>query len=272
VPIASYSGATMTTSVTCGQGASAVLIVAVSNGGNTPLDISNVTSQNGRLSVINVPQPIAPGQSGNITFLANAATVGTDVGGSIVHDTLLFTTNEVGAPTHSVAVQIAIDGANLEYLDANQNPITALNMPVGCSSTFYYIANTGNVTTYVQGNEPYPGDANIDFPCDTFGAYCHGGDEFREFSPVPAVGQFYCVGPAVVPGSPVEDQAIVSTYGQACAGPDSFSFTATDQYGDPTGAAVCIPLPPLSVEWSVPTNVNGSCSCIGSPSCGLAEP
>jgi hypothetical protein len=273
VPIASYSGATLTTSVTCGQGASAVLTVVVSNGGNTPLDLSNVTSQNGRLSVINVPQPIAPGLSGNITFVANAATVGTDLGGSVVSDTLLFTTNEVGSPTHSVPVQIQINGANLEYLDMSQNPITTVNMPFGCSSTFYYIANTGNMTTYVQGNSPYPGDANIDFPCETFYPFCYGGDSrLHTSSVVPASPPFYCVGAAVTPGSPVEDQVVVSTYGQACAGPDSFVFQATDQYGADNDAPVCIPLQPLNVEWSVPPNANGSCSCIGSPSCGLEEP
>jgi len=273
VPIASYSAATLTTSVTCGQGASAVLTVSVTNGGNTPLGISNVTSQNGRLSLISAPQPIPAGQSGNITFVANAAMVGTDVGGSVINDSLLFTTNEVGSPTHSVPVQVQINGANLQYLDMNQNPTTTLNMPFGCGSTFYYIANTGNVTAYVQGNSPYPGDGNIGFPCDEFRTFCYGGDSpVNSSSIVPAIPPFYCVGPAVAPGSPVEDQVVVTTNGQVCAGPDSFGFEATDQFGSPNDAPVCIPLPPLTVEWSVPPNANGGCSCIGSPSCGLALP
>lgn len=263
VPIASYSAAPINTSVTCAQGASASLTVAVTNSGNTPLTFSKVTSQNGRLSPTNVPTSIGAGQTASIAFVANAAIIGTDVGGSVVQDTLLFTTNEVGNPTHSVPVNISINGANLEYLDSNQNPITTLDMPFGCGTTHYYIANSGNLPVWVQGLNPYPFGANISFPCGAFDVFCYGGGSPQN-AVIPPV---YCVGAEVAPGSPVVDEAAVTTSGTTCSGPDSFSYEATDQFGSPNGVPLCTPLPSLSIQWSVPPDANGSCSCVGSPAC-----
>ncbi|HEX8794777.1 MAG TPA: choice-of-anchor D domain-containing protein [Polyangiaceae bacterium] len=259
VPIASYSAAPITTSVTCTQGASQVQLIAVSNDGNAPLTLSNVTSLNGRLTITTVPPPIPPGQSANIAFVANAAAVGTDMGGSVVDDAVLFTTNETGSPADSVPVHIQINGANLEYLDANGNPTTVVYLLPGCNSTNYSIANTGNVSVSAIGDSPYPGGA------PGYSEYFNPGsfscNRFAE-PPVGTIGNFQC-GATVAPGSPVSDTVWPNPDGEpeggTCSGADTYTFTITDGIGNP--GAVCIPLPSLTINWA--EDDSNGCFCGG---------
>jgi hypothetical protein len=262
VPVASYPGTPMSVSVVCGQGASALQSLAITNNGNTPLTLSNISSQGGRLSISAVPQPIPPGQTGYITFTANAATIGTDPGGSVYSDAVVFTTNELGTPTHSVPVQISIDGANLELVDANNVPTNIVNISACFTSTTYGILNTGNVPVFVQGGSA----GGYTYPCgndveaeNNFYAQCFSGSSNSALQ--------------ISQGATVFDyMTINSPGGTVCSGTSQYTwFVFTDANCNP--APVCIPPQPLVVNWSLPTTMQSSsttptCSPCNAGFCG----
>lgn len=259
VPIASYSGAPISVPVVCGQGASALQSVAITNNGNTPLTLSNVASQNGRLTISSVPQPIAPGQTGYISFVANAATIGTDPGGSVYSDAIVFTTNELGAPMHSVPVQISIDGANLEFLDGNSVATNTIEITSCGGAVTYQILNTGNVTVYAeaQAGSGYGYGYDVTFGGTFCGQCIMGG---LGAPPPPSAGIVSNGAVAIQPGQSVTDTISSNVNDGVCSGSYAATwYVFTDAQCNP--APVCIPLQPLTVDWTIGSG--SSCYCSG---------
>jgi hypothetical protein len=144
-PVATYSATPLTPSATCGSGAGAQVSLTVSNTtttGNT-LDLSNVKSVNGDFTVVSFPATIAAGSKGAIVIEVNPV-IGTTAAGSYT-DTLEFTTNELGNPTHSVTVDVTVNGANFIFSAGGTQDITTC----GVTTPSYTIENTGNMAATI---------------------------------------------------------------------------------------------------------------------------
>lgn len=138
-PTASFSATGPSMAVTCGGAASGVQNVTITNTGTSALTFSNVKSVKGSFTVVSVPASIAPGTSGNIVVQVAAPVIGTTLAGTTA-DTLSFTTNEVGSPTHTVSVSVTVNGANLAWNGASSFTFNT------CPTTSpYTIENTGNL-------------------------------------------------------------------------------------------------------------------------------
>jgi hypothetical protein len=234
VSIASFPATTLSVGAICGNGATTQATVVVTNNGTAPMALSGVSSKNGTFTIVSSPPTIAAnGGTGTIKIQAATINQGTP-GGSTLDDTLMFTTNEVGDPTHSVPVTVAVSGANLSFVGGN-----LLTMGPGCGSVNYSVQNTGNMQAFVTGTGNYPspsdsvGDTNVfDF---------EGGSTFN--------GAF-ATSTAVNVGTPVMD---TMTYGSICGlAQNPCLLTGTQPFSSLSGAGnsvgICIPLPNLSLE------------------------
>ncbi len=240
------SASTPTTSVSftgdyqmvCGStSASPTQTVTITNNGDAPLTLSGVQSQSGYFNVVSyTTTSIAPGNSGTITLQVPAPTKDANgvynVAGGTHTDALLYTTNEVGSPTHSIPVTVVVVGANLSWVaDANGTPLQLpiqLNNCISAQDVQYGVANSGNVTVYVSGPAGYPDEPNERF-----------GGTFSSLQ-------------AVAAGTTVLDT--VGHVAQNCTSSDSLTFTVA---GSATATAfvpptVCIPLPPLVIDATIP--------------------
>jgi hypothetical protein len=99
IPIASYSNAQLQIG-TEGECGSSPVTLTITNNGDQPLTLSNVASVNGFFVVQSASTTIAPGMNGTIVIDLNFE----DDSCNDNFDTLVFTTNEPGNPTHSVSV------------------------------------------------------------------------------------------------------------------------------------------------------------------------
>jgi hypothetical protein len=155
-----FSGAA---GVQCGGPASSPKPVTITNNGTAPLTLSNVASMNHHFAIVSAPATIAPGQSGDIMIRVPAPVQqpsgSYDASGGDFNDFLVFTTDELGNPTHSVPVNVTVTGANLEFVDGAG---AALAMPVavsGCkldTPATFNVKNTGNSPVVVKGSGGYP--------------------------------------------------------------------------------------------------------------------
>lgn len=113
-PVATIS-AVPAMSLQCGGGVSGTVTISVTNSGDTPLTLSSPTISAGFTLLTTLPVTIGPGLSTNLQVRATAAVIGTDRGGTSRTGTLSFATNEIGAPTRTLNLAAAINGANIDF-------------------------------------------------------------------------------------------------------------------------------------------------------------
>jgi hypothetical protein len=240
VPVAQYASGTIAIGSTCGGGAGTTGSLTVTNNGQSPLTVSNVASANGHFT-FTTPGSIAPGSKGAIGITASAIAVGSGpTGGSTLSDTLSFTTNEVGSPTHQVDVTVAVSGANLKFSTGNTATLTT------CGSTNYSVTNTGNLDGYITAGGTYPIDADsandptmFEFKAATF----------QSSTLIPTGG-------ALVTDTLDHDTGICA-FGGICTYSGTQTFTSTNASGTQVG--ICVPLPTLDMSIDFGFNCNQCC-------------
>lgn len=145
--------ASLTTSAACGVAVPATTDVTVMNTGTQDLVIASASASGGFTVTTATPITITPGASAALTVRPPASVIGTDVGGSTKTGVLSFVTNETGAPTRTVALEVTVDGANLALVDGAGAPLASVMFTAtsSCPSTQEIsIRNTGNSGATVQ--------------------------------------------------------------------------------------------------------------------------
>ena len=150
-PVAGVPSGTVDFAVTCGGGAAASQNVTISNTtGTAALTFSNVKSTKGLFTIVSVPASIAAGTSGSIVIAAKAAVIGSMLGGQAYADTLTFSTNELGTPSYTVNVSVAVSGANLAFVNGAGAPFSGIFDFTTCSPDVPFgVTNTGNLPATV---------------------------------------------------------------------------------------------------------------------------
>lgn len=217
--------ASVTTSAACGVAVPATTDVTVMNTGSQDLVIASATASDGFTVTTATPITVTPGSSTALTVRPPASVIGTDVGGTTKIGTLSFVTNETGAPTRTVSLNVTVDGANLAIVDGAGAPLPSVMFTATSScplSQEISIRNTGNQAATVQ------------FPSAS-------GFGFAGFSPSSAVG----------PGETILQPMSVYTL-SPCNG------TATVMYE--ASGTVCTTLP-LTLDASFAIAGQSSCFC-----------
>ena len=229
VPVATYSGATLAVSGTCGGGAATTATLSIQNTGNAPLTVSGVGSLHGDFTVQSVPGTIASGQAGSIVL--QGATPAGSLGGQPYGDTLSFTTNEPGTPTHTVPVTDTVHGANLSFSVASISLTTCGDYP-------YSVLNGGDRAASVTANSPYPG---------SFGSWYADG----------AFWNGNMIVPVSIPAAGSVGDDIYSDLNSGCpASLPALTFTSTGSASNP----VCVPLPAAGITIAAPSS-GSACFC-----------
>jgi hypothetical protein len=150
-PDALVSGGPFRLRTTCGATGNQQTLT-ITNSGSSPLTFSGVNSTTGYAQIVSSSAgvSIAPGDTGTIVIQARPPVIGTDAAGTY-GDTITFTTNELGNPTHSVPVTVTIHGVNLS---ASPNPVDFSS----CFNQSYTVTNTGDQDAFITAEEPYPYD------------------------------------------------------------------------------------------------------------------
>ncbi len=233
VPVATFPTGTIALAATCGNGATSQATLLVQNTGNAPLTLVGVKSVNGTFTVTSAPASIPAQSQGSI--VVQAAAIGTGIaGGSSRADSLAFTTNEVGNPTRTVPVSVAVSGANLSFVGGNQVAVTS------CALTPYTVTNTGNMPANVTGDPPYPSDASNNF---YFGNLA--------FSQSVVLNAGTSVQDGVGYGAVCQNQT------SPCSLTGTAKFTVLNAAGSTVG--ICIPLPVLNLTLNFPGVCSGCC-------------
>jgi urease beta subunit len=158
-PVASI-GTVPAMAITCGGGVSSTVSIAVSNTGDTPLTLSSHVISSGFTLMTTLPLTIAAGQSANVQVRATAAVIGTDRGGTPRTGTLSFTTNEIGAPTRTVNLSAAVNGANIDFEFPMGTRVSSMQFTAAgqCpADRLIYIRNSGNQTLqFLAWGSPQP--------------------------------------------------------------------------------------------------------------------
>ncbi len=239
VPVAQYAATPIPVGSTCGGGAGTSGGLTIKNNGNSPLTISNVTSQSGHFT-FTTPGSIAAGGSASITVTASAIAVGSGpLGGATLPDVLGFQTNEVGSPTHTVPVTVAVSGANLAFSGGGTATLTT------CGSVGYAVTNTGNMDGYITAGGTYPND----------------GDSANDSNIFSFQGAFASSTLISAGGAPVADilsHAVgICLLSGVCALSGTQTFTSTNAVGSQVG--ICVPLPALNMSIAFGFNCTQCC-------------
>jgi len=144
-------------SALCGTGTPATVDIPITNSGDVTLVISDATTSNGFAVVTATPITIDVGKSAVITVRPPPSVIGTDVGGSTKSGVLKITTNEIGFPTHSVALSSLVTGAQLSLIDETGAPLTSINFQAAeaCpSARNFTIKNTGTTAAHISNIQP----------------------------------------------------------------------------------------------------------------------
>jgi hypothetical protein len=241
VPVAAYPTTAVAVASTCGGGAGTSGGVVVTNNGDSPLTISGVTSAKGYFTFTTPASIAGGGGTGTIGVTAAAIAVGAGpLGGSTLNDTLSFTTNEIGSPTHTVPVTVAVSGANLAFSTGN-------TATTGCNDVTYSVTNTGNMPGYVTATGTYPEDN------DSAG---DGADVFA-FEGTFSAATLIPVGGALV--SDTMGRGNVCGILAPCDFTGTQSFTSLNASGSQVG--ICQPLPPLTLIINVSTTATCEATC-----------
>jgi hypothetical protein len=211
VPVATVGGALAVTA-TCG-GAVTNATLALTNTGNAPLTLGSIASTSGYFAVVSSTSPIAAQGSGSIVIkgVVPPNPVGSN---TALADTLSFTTNEVGLPTHKVAVGDTVMGANLAV---SPNPVDGSCDEGG--GPYFNVVNTGNLAATAQGGTGYTCGTTAQF---NFNFYCSYKNAVS--IPVGGMGPHDTVrwnGAIMTPTCPDANAATVSfvTTGNVCSAP-----------------------------------------------------
>jgi hypothetical protein len=222
-PVATYATTALALAVTCGGAASSTASLLVTNGTAYPLTLT-ATSQNAFFNVLTPSLTIPASSSGSISIQAPAVAIGSKAAGAYA-DNLRFTTNEFGNPTHSVAVNVTVNGANLSFSGASSFDFTSC--PERTPFTVQNTGNAGVVTVTEPANTPNVG--------------------FDQFANGPSV----MLGPGQMARADVRPITNDITSASCSGGPQIFSFIAST----PTGAVapVCVNTLQMTVSWTIPT-------------------
>jgi hypothetical protein len=241
--VAGFATTPIALTSTCG-GTGSQASLKISNTGQGPLQIQSAASTSGKFTIVSaLPMTIAPGSNANLVIAATAVGQGT-AGGTVIDDTLSFTTNEVSTQTEprTVPVTVTLTGANLSFVGGSTLDIT------GCGGGSYTVQNTGNMDATVLGAAGYPTDSPFTFG-GTFSLtgtplVTAGGGTQTDF-----VSANLCA-PTTPPCS-------------LSAPPQPFDSTTPSDAGS-SAAGICIPLPSLNVSLNLP-NPTESCQqqCCG---------
>jgi hypothetical protein len=238
-PVASVPGTTVAFAVTCGGSASGTQTVAITNNGTAPLTLSKVTTK-GRVKVVSAPASIAAGTSGNVVLQANAAVIGTDVGGMTYSDTLSISTNELGTPTHTVPLSVKVSGANLGFVDANGAALSQITITACGTGAFNYgVHNSGDLAATVTATSPGT----------------QTGSGYATFS------SLFSSGVSVAANSTVTDGFRARAYGLSAGPPSTCSGTDTYTYSTGPSDPVCQKPPAFPVHYDYTTDCGDTSCC-----------
>jgi hypothetical protein len=266
VAVASYSTAPVNFAATCTQGPSTAMFVTVTNTGNSPLDISAASTSIGLVEVVAIPGPIDAGLSGQIELVANPP-AGTPAG--TYQDTLSFTTNELNSPTHSLALPVALHGANLAFSGNAAGGTLNYNGVCYANDITYGISNTGDqdavVTGPVSGNflvVRFIGALLANNPLAYQRPFGNVGMQESIFAPGVDIPANATVTDAVAdydescPSNNGQDPGCYSCGGPGGVGPGDEMYTFEE-----TGN-VCVALPALNYVYTYSSNSGGvNCFC-----------
>jgi hypothetical protein len=235
--------------ISCGStNPTPIQTVTIANNGDAPLTLASAVAQIGYFNVVQyTTTSIAPGATGTIQLQVPAPIADSNgvynVFGGTFTDALLYKTNEIGAPTHSIPVTVEIRGANLSWVDGSGNPLPqplALTQCNSSGSTRYGILNTGNTTVSVRGpqDDRYPYEQNVIF-----------GGTFQSAQNVP--------------GNSVPVMDTVGHIAQNCEVRDMFTYVVAGPVSEfVTPAVVCVPLPTtLVIDSLIPMTMSGCPYC-----------
>jgi hypothetical protein len=276
VPIASFPTATVPLASTCpnggtGANTTGTATVTITNGGDTPLLVSGVTTSSPDVAAQGPAAGIPAGMSGVISL---QTTVPANTPSATYPVTLSFTTNELGSPTHKVPLSVVVHGANLSFVDGNRvalpNSTLTFNSP-GCTAGAliqYGVSNTGDTAITVTGPTNYSATAPSGSQAaqnyytsrlcgaDTTTCFAnHTNGTFEQATPATVssmgvtfdtIGEYdeYFNGTTIdapcndLPGSPI--------------GPDLFTYAES--------GPVCVPLPQLTYLFNYGAFTSCSCS------------
>jgi hypothetical protein len=258
VAVASFSSATVGLSTTCGGEASGTVNVPITNGGDTSLALSGVSIASGHVTVVSFPATIAAGTTGDIVLEAVTPATGVIAAGTYA-DTLSFTTNERGAPTHTIPLSVVIHGANLAFTGVTGGNVLNFT-PSACPQVGVYpvisygVTNTGDMAATVQGPTNYDptmftGETNT--TARFVGLNAAGAPDGTFFDgPV-------SIGPGVTVTDSIREYDQYDTTAQfaPCTGTDSFTYELA-------GGPICVGLPALVYNFNyTPQPEESNCSC-----------
>ena len=156
-PVASANMALLSFTVECGGPSAPTATLTITNNGTSNLLLSSVAASAGFTISAATLTAIAPTQTGTIVVSANTTPLAGDRAGTPRTGTLTFKTNEFGAPTHTVNLSAALNGANLAYYSDAGHTTAITSDQVLCGTlppdawwecpyqgTNYYIYNSGN--------------------------------------------------------------------------------------------------------------------------------
>jgi hypothetical protein len=206
----------------------------IQNGGSETLTIESASADSGYVVTARLPLSIAPGAGATLVVTPPSPKPSAQVG-DMSTGTLSFTSNEPGAPTHTVALTTTLFGAHFELTDHEGVPLgstltlTYLNESTCPDTLKYRVHNSGNVAFTLHGPT---------FPAN-LGGTTTGPD-----------------GQSVAPDDYVELMVGGnSAPGDACSASGVLSFSTT--------GSVCGSAPTLNVVWppSTAPDAGPPCAC-----------
>jgi hypothetical protein len=206
----------------------------IENGGSELLTINSASADSGYVVTATLPLSIPAGAGGTLLVTPPKPKASAQVGDTST-GTLSFTTNEPGAPTHTVALTTKLFGAHFEFTDHDGAPLgttltlTYLNESTCPDTRKYRVHNTGNVAFTLHGPT---------FPA-SLGGTTTGPD-----------------GQSVAPDDYLELMVGGnSAPGGVCSASGALSFSTTGSF--------CGSVPTLNVVWPAPTapDAGPPCAC-----------
>jgi hypothetical protein len=206
----------------------------IQNGGSQTLTIESASADSEYVVTAKLPLSIAAGAGATLFVTPPAPQASAQVGDTST-GTLSFSTNEPGAPTHTVALTTTLFGAHFELTDHDGVPLgstltlTYLNESTCPDTLKYRVHNTGNVAFTLHGPT---------FPAN-LGGTTAGPD-----------------GQSVAPDDYVELMVGGnSAPGDACSASGVLSFSTTGSF--------CGSAPTLNVVWPMSTapDAGPPCAC-----------
>jgi hypothetical protein len=153
-PLAVFS-ASLDVNATCGSSQPDTELL-IRNGGSQTLTINSASADSAYVVTAKLPLSIAPSAGAALLVTPPTPKASAQVGDAST-GTLSFSTNELGAPTHTVALTTELFGAHFELTDHDGVPLgptltlTYLSESTCPDTLKYRVHNTGNVAFTLHG-------------------------------------------------------------------------------------------------------------------------